>query len=325
MNLLLYYLRSVPYCLLIHFDDSDRFFGIMTLTIDGNLTNDLMEVMSYTFGLSVLRLTLSGATGYGLNEVPCLFQLFSKGLHASQARKLHENLWYTVWHITSFGIGVWHLVHQPWVYDLFFRFDSEAVVSGYPQTALSMGFKQFYLFELGFWFSCCLFLGIETKRRDFVQMIVHHTSTIILVTFSYLFDFTRGGILIMILHDVGDVFLYSAKTAQYRRIHGLADLLFGFFVVAFFVARLFLLPVALLYPLVLSLYRGVESPGMAVIIGFGRWSTLAILTSVFAVLIGLHLMWGTIIARMVVRIIRSRGQKTPSASGVIPDQMMNLE
>lgn len=290
----------------------------MTLTVDGNLMNDLMEVLSYTFGLSVLRLTLSGATGYGLNEVPCLFQLFSKGLHTSQARKLHENLWYSIWHITSFAVGMWHMIHQPWVYDLFSRYDPEAVVAGYPQSAQSMGFKQFYLFELGFWLSCCLFLGIETKRRDFVQMIVHHTSTIILVTFSYLFDFTRGGILIMVLHDVGDVFLYSAKTAQYRKIHGLADLLFVFFVVAFFVARLFLLPVAVLYPLVLSLYKGTDSPGMAVIISFGRWLSLAILTSIFAILIGLHVMWGTIIARMVARIVRSRGAKTPSAAGGDP-------
>jgi hypothetical protein len=277
--------------------------------------NDLMEVTSYAFGLSVLRFSLSGTMWNGLSEVPCFFQLFSKGLDASQARKLHENMWYSIWHTASFLIGFSHIVSQSWAYDLFVKHDTEAMVAGYPQSAESMGFKRFYLFELGFWLSCCLFLGFETKRRDFYQMIVHHTSTIILVTFSHLFDFARGGILIMVLHDVGDIFLYAAKTAQYRRLNNVADILFGCFVIAFFFARLFLLPVAILCPVVFSLWLGNESPGMSIIIRYGQWHNMAILTGVFALLIGLHVMWGTIIIRMLVRIVKSRGAKSAASTG----------
>lgn len=289
--------------------------GRSGLTINGEIWDDMMEVASYLIGLSVLRLTLSGIVSSWLREVPCLFQLFSKGLTPSQARKLHENLWYTIWHSVSFLFGALHIYSQPWVVDLFFEWDTEALVDGYPQSAGSMGFKRFYLFELGFWLSCCLFLGFETKRKDFSQMIIHHTSTVILVAFSYLLDFCRGGILIMILHDAGDVLLYSAKSLQYRGWNKLADILFILFAAIFFFTRLFLLPVGLWYPLAYSLWKGTESPGMFVIMEYGQHWKLALLTGVFGCLILLHCNWGAIIIRMIARAIRSKGEKSAGNEG----------
>ena len=285
------------------------------LTIHGELKDDWIEVVSYLIGLSVIRFTLSGMVSSWLREVPCLFQMFSKGLPSAQARKLHENLWYTIWHTVSFLLGLAQIYSQPWIVDLFLHWDTEAVVGGYPQSAGSMGFKRFYLFELGFWLSCCLFLGFETKRKDFSQMIIHHASTVILVAFSYLLDFCRGGILVMILHDVGDVFLYSAKTSQYRGWHKLADILFILFAAIFFFSRLILLPAALLYPLVYSLWRGNESPGMMIITAHGQNFKLGVLTAVFGCLILLHCNWGVIIVKMIVRTIRSKGTKSAANEG----------
>ncbi len=285
------------------------------LTAHGELGGDIMEVFSYVVGLSVIRFSLSGIVNSWLKDVPCLFQFFSKGLSPAPARKLHENLWYATWHTTSFFLGFWHMRGQTWVRDLLFRFDVEAAVGGYPQSAASMGFQRFYLFEMGFWLSCCLFLGFETKRKDFAQMILHHLSTVILVAFSYLLDFCRTGLLIMIIHDIGDVFLYWAKSAQYRRLRKLADVIFAMFAVIFFFSRLVLLPVALLYPLVVCFLRGDESPGMYVITRYGQRTPLAILISVFVGLIALHCFWGTIIGKMVFRTIHQKDGKTVAENG----------
>jgi hypothetical protein len=297
---------------------SSSFFIAMArtqLTIDGELTTDLMEVASYLIGLSVIRFTLSGIVSSWLKDVPCIFQYFSKGLPVAQARKLHENLWYAIWHTVSFVLGVKQVFGQAWIRDLFGGRDTEALAGGYPQSASSMGFKHYYLFEMGFWLSCCLFLGFETKRRDFKQMIIHHSSTVILVAFSFLLDFCRGGILVMILHDVGDIFLYAAKSAQYRGWHKLADMIFMFFAVVFFFSRLFLLPVAAFYPLAISIWRGPESPGMSVIAEYGqRWS-LAVLTAIFACLIMLHCNWGAIITRMIIKTVRAKNGKTVAEGG----------
>lgn len=289
--------------------------ALTQLTIDGELYTDIMEVASYLIGLSVLRFTLSGIVSSWLKDVPCIFQYFSKGLPLTQARKLHENLWYAIWHTTSFGLGVAHVAGQPWVWDLLVKGDTEAAVAGYPQSAASMGFKHFYLFEMGFWLSCCLFLGFETKRRDFTQMIIHHSSTVILVAFSYLLDFCRTGVLIMILHDIGDIFLYAAKSCQYRMWHKLADVVFIFFAAVFFFSRLFLLPFALFYPLAWSVWQGADSPGMSVMAHYGqRWS-LGVLTAVLGGLILLHCNWGAIITKMIIRTLRAKEGKTVAETG----------
>lgn len=206
---------------------------------------------------------------------------------------------------TSLGLGLYHALRQPWLAELVIGWEPETLVAAYPQTAASMGFKHYYLFELGFWLSCCLFLAFETRRKDFTEMCIHHASTVVLVTFSYLLDFGRPGMLIMLLHDVADVFLYSAKTAQYRQRRGLADALFVGFAVSFFVTRLFLLPVGLFYPLALALWRGERSEGMSAMISHGQSTRLGVLTSIFGVLICLHGMWGYIIAKMVARTLRS--------------------
>jgi ceramide synthetase len=212
---------------------------------------------------------------------------------------------YSVHTSFSFALGLFHVLKQGWLGALAIDGEPEALVAGYPQSAASMGFKHFYLFELGFWLSCCLFLAFETRRKDFGEMVVHHASTVVLVTFSYLLDFCRPGILIMVLHDAGDVFLYSAKAAQYRGLRRVADMLFVAFAVTFFVTRLFLLPVALFFPLALAIWRGETSEGMTSILHHGQGTRLSVLTSIFGVLICLHAMWGYIIAKMVARTLRS--------------------
>lgn len=208
-----------------------------------------------------------------------------------------------------------HLLRQDWVADLFVKYDVFVVARGYPQSAIEMGFQDFYLLQLGFWISCCLFIFFETRRKDFVEMSVHHCSTVFLISFSYLFDFSRPGILVMSLHDLGDVFLYAAKSAQYRGKRALADLLFGLFAISFYLARLVFLPCALVYPLASSIWQGNSSPAMRVIINYGQGMTLTWMVAGLGLLVCLHCMWGTTIARMVVRTVYAADKKTVTENG----------
>ena len=215
----------------------------------------------------------------------------------------------------SFLWGIYHLAQQPWLSDLFLEGDLNALSAEYPQKASALGYRTLYLVELGFWLSCCLYLCFETRRKDFVEMSIHHLSTVVLVTFSYLLDFARPGLLIMTIHDMADVFLYSAKSAQYRRYQGLADFLFVLFAVTFYVSRLIVLPVYLFYPLARAVWQGAESSTMGAIIAHGQATMLAWLVSIFGVLICLHVMWGVIIGRMVAKTLRTSGAKSVAKEG----------
>ena len=47
----------------------------------------------------------------------------------------------------------------------------------------------------------------DVKRKDFWEMFIHHLTTIALMGFSWTCNLTRVGSLVLIVHDVADIFL----------------------------------------------------------------------------------------------------------------------
>ena len=88
----------------------------------------------------------------------------------------------------------------------------------------------------------------ETRKKDFVEMVVHHLVTVVLIVVSYVGGFARVGLVIMVLFDIADPLLHAAKMANYnkksargarRKLFGTAaDVLFGSFAVVFFATRI---------------------------------------------------------------------------------------
>jgi ceramide synthetase len=47
----------------------------------------------------------------------------------------------------------------------------------------------------------------DRARKDFWEMFIHHIVTLLLLSFSWSSNLIRVGTLVLILHDVGDIFL----------------------------------------------------------------------------------------------------------------------
>jgi hypothetical protein len=47
--------------------------------------------------------------------------------------------------------------------------------------------------------------AFEEVRNDFIEMNLHHCVTIFLYSFSYMTNLTKGGAIIMFLHDWADI------------------------------------------------------------------------------------------------------------------------
>lgn len=105
-------------------------------------------------------------------------------------------------------------------------------------------FKVVFLYhiELAFYSSLVLSLFTDVRRKDFTEQIIHHFATITLITFSYLANFIRVGSLVIILHDLSDIFLEAAKCFIYCKKGKIADVLFGIFAVTFLVTRDIMFP-----------------------------------------------------------------------------------
>lgn len=68
-------------------------------------------------------------------------------------------------------------------------------------------------------------------KQDFFEQALHHLVTIALIAFSWVFMYVRVGLLILVSHDAGDVFLELAKLFGYFRKQRICDALFVLFAI----------------------------------------------------------------------------------------------
>lgn len=112
----------------------------------------------------------------------------------------------------------------------------------------------YYILYASRYFQGALSVFIEHKRKDFLEMQIHHWVTVSLVGISYAYGWNRVGVIVMALLDPADVPLHVAKMCKYvgdvhkapagktNYFQFAADRLFEFFAVVFFMTRLVLYP-----------------------------------------------------------------------------------
>jgi hypothetical protein len=73
----------------------------------------------------------------------------------------------------------------------------------------------FYCVQTGFYIQAIHYLIFhEVRRKDWLESLIHHIVTVFLMSYSYYVNFTRIGIMVMLLHDVSDIFLEVAKLTK---------------------------------------------------------------------------------------------------------------
>lgn len=157
---------------------------------------------------------------------------------------------------------------------------------------------------------------IEHRRKDFVEMQVHHWATVVLVCLSYACGWNRIGVIVMLLLDPADVPLHVAKQCKYisdsrKKPQGAAagppppggsdfwgvaaDRLFEFFAVIFFVTRI------LMYPYI-CWSAHVESTRYFPK-GAAEWTCISLLELLFC----LQLYWFWLLIKAVINMISKGG------------------
>lgn len=96
---------------------------------------------------------------------------------------------------------------EPW-WPAGFARRPETTFEGYPHTPNTRHLREFYMFQLGYYLHAYVATFKQTSRPNFVEMIVHHVVTIVLVVSSYfVLNVQRFGVLVFWTHDVCDVFV----------------------------------------------------------------------------------------------------------------------
>lgn len=95
----------------------------------------------------------------------------------------------------------------------------------------------YYLFQLGFWMHQLLVVNLEAKRSDYLQMSSHHIITIALIASSYALHYQRVGNAILTVMDPSDILLSAAKCLRYMQWQMSCDVMFGLFMLSWFITR----------------------------------------------------------------------------------------
>jgi len=127
---------------------------------------------------------------------------------------------------------------------------------GYPYHRLPDPIRLYYYVELGCYIHQLMWCDITTSRVDAMEMIIHHVATIILLLLSYLTNHHRVGSIILLVHDVADVFLEFGKCINYISLNNakykdickkITDGFFACFMIVFFYSRLVIYPFYILH------------------------------------------------------------------------------
>ena len=73
----------------------------------------------------------------------------------------------------------------------------------------------FYIAYCARYFQNFIMVFLEPKRKDFVEMQIHHFVTCLLIYLSYGHGFVRVGCVVMVLLDIADPPLHAAKQVVY--------------------------------------------------------------------------------------------------------------
>nr|XP_046250813.1 ceramide synthase 2 [Scatophagus argus]XP_046250814.1 ceramide synthase 2 [Scatophagus argus] len=201
-------------------------------------------------------------------------------------KRFCEASWRCAFYFFAFVCGILALYDKPWFHNL------KEVWAGFPKQSMLPSQYWYYILETSFYLSLLLSLSSDVKRKDFKEQVIHHTATLILLSFSWISNYIRIGTLVMAVHDCADVLLECGKLFNYAKWHKASNAMFVVFAAVFMVTRLIIFPFWLIhctwvYPL----------EDHAPFFGYYFFNMMLVVLQV------LHLYWAVLISRMFYKFL----------------------
>lgn len=223
----------------------------------------------------------------------------SKEDKAAQLLKWNESCWKMLVYIVLVAVCLGVSCTKPWFAD------SSKQWEGATQFPLNQyvtrGMLWCYYLELGYYIQAVPFLiFIEVRRKDWLESMAHHLVTLFLLYYALYANFARVGIIVMLLHDVSDIFLEAAKLARYGGKQDLALGLFVTFTISWFILRLILYPQVIVHNCLTKPVSMIAMP-----YNINPQPHYSLCGCLFLILLFLHIYWTYFIVMVIVRQLRS--------------------
>lgn len=173
-------------------------------------------------------------TGLRASVMEYILAPFAKNRGLSRRKSItrfSEQAWMLIYYAIMFPLGFYIYANSPCFMSL------EKIWIDWPNREMNSLLKTYIIIQLAFWFQQIIVINIEERRKDHWQMLTHHFITVSLILTSYRYRHTRVANVILILMDVSDFFLPLAKCLKYLGHTLLCDMVFGCFIVSWFIPR----------------------------------------------------------------------------------------
>jgi len=253
--------------------------------------NDVLEIAFKKFKKVLPRdfshvEALAEEVGYSTRQVERWWRRRRVLGKPSEMTRFRETTWRFVYYFSIFYYGLWCLWDKAWLTD------TKHCWYDYPRQHVGDEAWNYYILQTSFYISLSMSMALDVKRKDFWEMVVHHCATLLLLWFSWTVNMVRIGMLILVCHDAVDYWMEGAKLAKYMRYQTLCDVLFIIFTITWFVTRLVIYPVKLMWTCL------VESVNIT---QFDRSVGIYfLLNSLLSILLVLHISWSILIGRLAI-------------------------
>ncbi|XP_005098579.1 ceramide synthase 2 [Aplysia californica] len=217
-------------------------------------------------------------------------------------KKFVESSWRGLFYFFIFWWGVWIHLDKPWFYETIHCW------KGWPEHHISDDIYWYYMVEGAFYLSLLFSLFTDHKRKDFVEMVVHHVATLTLMTLSWVNNFVRIGTLVLLVHDAVDSSLEAAKVAKYIGQDKACEILFFTFMVVWVITRMTIFPFRIIYSTMFESLPALEEESN------GLFTIYVVYNFLLCTLQVLHIIWFYYIALIAYDAVRGQMRKDSRSS-----------
>uniref|UniRef100_A0A0N5AM97 TLC domain-containing protein n=1 Tax=Syphacia muris TaxID=451379 RepID=A0A0N5AM97_9BILA len=217
----------------------------------------------------------------------------------SKFKRVAETAWRFSYYVFAWFFGLYVLKNEPQLRDI------TECWRNWPHHTLSAGVWWYYIIETSFYWSLLFSsLVFDIRRADFIQLILHHSVTILLLFMSYSMNMIRVGTLVLFSHDIADIFIEMGKLFRYARWNTALKVDYVVFMITWILTRLIYYPFWIIWSILFDAPSFIQASY--------RWENFSqnpivprILVAMLLCLLVLHIFWTYTIIMVAVKSAES--------------------
>jgi len=139
----------------------------------------------------------------------------------------------------------------------------------------------YMLTELGYHLQSLMFRVYKQRHRnDFLEMALHHSTTVMLISFSFVMNYLRIGTLLLFVHNLVDINIYAIKTTVDTEYIKATVFIYVSLLISYAYYRLYVIPFVILRACVVWMKVMIDPADLDVMGQYGLIGMLSILVIV---------------------------------------------